>query len=305
MTVKEILVELGYTICDAGNSYRSNALYRGGNNRTSLIIDKNSGNWKDFVSGENGKLDKLVALTLKVEIPVGRDWLKNKNYSKIEETDSRPLLKMEKFWQEEDLRYLFPQYDYWEQRGISKETLQLFGGGVAHNNELKMLRRFVFPIRDESGQIHGLSGRTLVNKEPKWKHLGPLKNRFYPYYFNRQFIEESKEVILVESIGDMLALWEAGFKNSIVIWTTSMSDTVIANLIKVAPRRIIIATNNDEGTAQEAGNRGAEKIFNKLIKFFDRDQVDDGVPVSYNDLGEILEKTGVAGIKKWYGGLTI
>ena len=62
--LKSILTDLGYNLVDYGKYYRSNALYRNGDNKTALQIYKRSGYWIDFVTQESGNLNKLVALTL-------------------------------------------------------------------------------------------------------------------------------------------------------------------------------------------------------------------------------------------------
>ena len=49
MNYKEVLENLGYTLTDHGSYWRTNALYRSGNNSTALQIYKDSGVWKDYV----------------------------------------------------------------------------------------------------------------------------------------------------------------------------------------------------------------------------------------------------------------
>ena len=46
---EKVLVSIGYKLIDCGDHWRSQALYRNGNNATALKIYKNTGVWMDFV----------------------------------------------------------------------------------------------------------------------------------------------------------------------------------------------------------------------------------------------------------------
>ena len=47
--IHSALIKMGYRLKDFGNHWRTNALYRGGENPTALLIYKDSGVWTDFV----------------------------------------------------------------------------------------------------------------------------------------------------------------------------------------------------------------------------------------------------------------
>ena len=49
MNFQNILENLGYKLSDHGSYWRTNALYRAGDNTTALQIYKDSGVWKDYV----------------------------------------------------------------------------------------------------------------------------------------------------------------------------------------------------------------------------------------------------------------
>ena len=55
-TFKEIFEDAGYSLVDYGNYWRTSALYRGGNNKSSLVIKKYNGFWVDFGSGDYDSL---------------------------------------------------------------------------------------------------------------------------------------------------------------------------------------------------------------------------------------------------------
>src|SRR5690606_29717739 len=93
-------------------------------------------------------------------------------------------------------------------------------------------------------------------KEAKWKHIGAKRNWVFPlymyaerngkkYYPVQEAISKTKEVILVESIGDMLALWEYGIQNVLVTFGLTLPSKLCSYLMGLNLKRVIIATNND------------------------------------------------------------
>ena len=62
---KKQLENLGYKLSDHGSYWRTNALYRAGDNTTALQIYKDSGVWKDYVEQTPFMpLEKLIKITL-------------------------------------------------------------------------------------------------------------------------------------------------------------------------------------------------------------------------------------------------
>ena len=63
--IESSLIELGYQLKDFGNHWRANAVYRSGNNPSSLMIYKDTGVWRDFVENKSPMpFRRLVELTL-------------------------------------------------------------------------------------------------------------------------------------------------------------------------------------------------------------------------------------------------
>ena len=91
----------------------------------------------------------------------------------------------------------------------------------------------------------------------------------------------------------MLALWDAGIKNVIVNFGLNVSFAIINTLIKHDVEKIVLALNNDENLA---GNQAAQKAHKKLLKFFDRDQIQICFPTK-NDFGE-MQKEEIQGWEK-------
>ena len=293
--LRDILHKLGYTnLQDSGSVYRTKPLYRDSGNDTVLCIFKNSGYFKDHGREEfKGPLEELVRLTLNLESSKdAARWLGKTDYAETKASYKKQVecIGVDKIFDPENLSLIVKNHSYWNQRGISSEVLEKFKCGTDNGVEGgKMYNRYIFPIFDSSLNIIGLSGRKLEaeSKRPKWLHYGSKSKWIYPVFLNENEIKEKREVILVESIGDMLSLWEHGIKNCIVLFGVSLSKSILFHLIKLKVNKIIIALNNDGDN--KAGNKGALKILDLLDYYFTKDNSLIALPPR-NDFNEMNRK---------------
>jgi len=286
VNVYQILIDLGYKLKDCGKEYRTRPLYRDSDNDTVLKIYKDTGHWFDFKENISGDFSSLVGMTLKLEDPIkAKEWLKDKNFTFHQPKEaSKPLLKSTKKFDLDLLSNLENDQSYWNKRGINDETLNQFKGGVGKAGKMK--NRYVFPIFDIKNNIIGFSGRDVTNlSKIKWKHLGEKNDFVYPLFLNSEAIETQKQVILVESIGDMLSLYQAGIKNILVTFGTSLSLGILNYLLKIDIKKIYISLNNDSNK-NNAGNIGAEKTYSRLKRYFDDKQLKIALPTK-KDFGEM------------------
>lgn len=297
------LEKLGYSLQDCGSHWRTRAIFRNGKTNTSLIIYKDSGVWRDFGGDEQAKpFAALVKETLKTEDPKAlKEYLINNPNQKESFTSKEEVIEMEKIYPESYLEKLLPMKTFYEKRGVSSNTQDKFKCGYAGGG--KMYRRIVFPIYDLDGQIHGFSGRSVTNDEhiPKWKHMGRKTNWVYPHHLSHSNIEDKKEVILVESIGDCMALYEAGHDNVLMLAGLDISAKIISYLNSFDLKRIIVATNNDNSKDENTGALASIKVAAKLSSVFDLSLIKINPPVC-NDFGEMLEcdTAMLENFKKWY-----
>lgn len=282
--VREILQNLGYRIySESPTHYKMQALYRGGSNTTALSVNKLTGWYTDFSTGETGSLEKLVKLTSGKDISfVPRE------ISMIEDIqDNLPII-----FNKEEITALLPSYSFYNARGIQNETLQIFESGVCTYGEMN--DRFLFPIKNTKGDIVGLAGRDLINngKRPKWKIKGKKTTWDYPLYYNKNDIAKSKQIILIEGISDMLALYEAGVKQVLVMFGVSLSDNLLSTILSSGVNEVIVSLNNDqvnEKTGLSPGINGANKIIKKLDKWFSETKLRLALPTK-KDFGEMSKK---------------
>jgi len=302
----EILHSLGYKLNDNGRYWRAAAIYRGGDNQTSLHIYKDTGCWRDYVAQTPFlPFEKLISASLKTND--SREVSKFiKKYSSGDTpfyTAEAKKIEMEKIYPKSDLRKLLPHDKFYNAKGVSSGTLRFFGGGMATGGQ--MYQRYVFPIFNENNEIHGFSGRDMTDNKngnrPKWKHVGVKSKWVYPLHVEskgefpvREEIDSSGEVILVESLGDMLRFHEAGIKNVLVIFGLEVSPSLICNLVSLFPQKVILSLNNDADKKENTGLRASIKNYLKLIGSFDISRLSICLPIC-NDFGDMSNED----FEKW------
>lgn len=293
--VKQILDHLGYRLADRGAYWQTNAVFRDGDNQTAIQIYKDSGVWKDYVEGTSFKpLSHLVSKTSGGE---------NKDLEKIlgnirneDSPDKVEKLTMEESFSEDIYEDLLPHHDFYLNKGVSENLLSLFRSGLSMGG--KMYQRYVFPIINEYGEIHGLSGRDLSTKSntnrPKWKHVGKTSNWVYPFYLENKLgvfptqeaIKKEGEVIIVESIGDCVNLFQNGFQNCLVSFGLNISPKLTCALTELNPSKIIISFNNDKNSDENRGQVASIKNYCKLLSFFDHEKIQICLPTK-KDFGDM------------------
>jgi hypothetical protein len=291
--IKEILENLGYTLSDDGARFwRMAAVYRDGDNPTALRVSKKNGSFIDFVDNKSGPFYRLIQITLGLKRPKdAKQWLENKQFV-AQTTKEIPKIVMPENWNVKILDKLIRDHQYWNKRGIDSKIVEQFQGGVAI--EGRMANRYIFPIF-KNEKIIGFDGRDITGKHKiKWKIIGEKSNFVFPININRQSIIEKREVFLVESIGDLLSMFQAGFDNTLCLFGTYLSDKIISALVGLQPKKIFICTNNDQEN-NNVGNQKACGIYLRLIKFFDKEKIKIKLPIK-NDFGVMNTEE----IRKWY-----
>ena len=290
--VRDILMEIGYNLRDQDAEwYRSNALYRGGSNPTILAINKETGAWKDFKTGSKGNLKELIRLTLNISNEEIKVRFKNIQSKINNNRPSRPKLLPEdgEIFSSSIVDNFVEDNSYWNERGITDETLKPFQGGICPVGVMK--NRYTFPVFNFRGDLVGVTGRYIYNIREdsfikKWKIKGAKKNWRYPLQVNSKILKRFKKLILVESIGDMLALWQLGYRHVMVTFGTEISLSIVNFMLSLDPDEIILSFN-DDSTRGNAGNDAAKKEFKKLSKYFDHDQLRICLPSGENDFGSM------------------
>lgn len=294
--IKEALDRLGYKLADRGAYWQTNAIFRGGDNMTAIQIYKNTGVWKDYVTGTQFLPFKvLVAQTAGSENKNLEDLLQDIEQGK-NNIENVKKLEMEKVVDPSVVENLLPHHDFYLKKGINEHTLKHFKSGASTGG--KMYQRYVFPIINEHDEIHGLSGRDLSKREnsnrPKWKHSGKTSSWVYPLYLKdadgsfptRESIDSKGEVVIVESVGDCVSLYDNGFKNCLVSFGLNISSKLICALTEICPQKLFISFNNDSSSEENRGLIASIKNYCKLLRYFDYEKLYICLP-NKKDFGEM------------------
>jgi 5S rRNA maturation endonuclease (ribonuclease M5) len=177
---------------------------------------------------------------------------------------------------------------YYVQRGYTSEILTKYDVGLCATPGKEMHNRVVVPIYSLDGKsIVGCTGRSIFDccnkckhyhassvscpdkeeswKYCKWKHNFGFKSQehLYNFWFAKDHIQKTKNIILVESPGNVWKLEEAGIHNSVAIFGSSLSDKQKLLIDSSGAMNIILLMDNDE-----AGQKAVKQITEKCRKIY-------------------------------------
>ena len=171
---------------------------------------------------------------------------------------------------------------YFIERNFSPDILDKYDVGDCNTIGKEMNSRAVVPVYDiNHTHMIGCSGRSIDGAKPKWKHSSGFKaeNVLYNYWFAKEFIKETRVVILVESPGNVWKLEESGIHNSVGIFGSSLADRQKMLLDISGAMTIVTIMDNDE-----AGKTAAQQIYTKCHRTYNIKNIDiEG----FNDIAEM------------------
>jgi DNA primase len=121
--------------------------------------------------------------------------------------------------------------------------------------------RLMFPIRDALGRVIGFSGRVLDQSLPKYINStdSPIYSKaraIYGIYEARQTIAKVDRAIVVEGNIDVIALWQAGFKETVAPLGTALTVDQLRLLTRYS--RNIFACFDGDTAGRKASLRALE-----------------------------------------------
>lgn len=273
-----ILSKLGIEYSESNRWLSACCPVHGGDNRTALAFNVEKGYWKCFTQDCQEKWGStivgLVAGVLNYTCDDAVEWLRE-NVKEIGDLKIKNHKVSDKIYKEECLKLLL-RTDFYVKRGFSQLTVDSFEHGKAEKGA--MSHRVVFPIRDENAKIRGFSGRWTKKEEirdgkivclsntgkqvAKWRHTSFNKSDYlYNFYKAKEFCRD--ELILVESIGNVMRWWDCGFKNCVACLGSSLSTKQI-KLIIPSTKKVLLAFDNDKAglKALKKASKGLEEYVN-------------------------------------------
>jgi 5S rRNA maturation endonuclease (ribonuclease M5) len=197
-----------------------------------------------------------------------------------QQVSNKPLLTRNKIRQILNL-----PSQYFLDRGFSAEILDKYDIGDCLNKKREMGGRAVVPIYDNNHKFMiGCSGRSIdSNIKPKWKHSDGFKaeNSLYNFWYAKDHISSLREVILVESPGNVWKLEMAGIHNGLAMFGSSLTDRQKTLLDTSGAMTIMIITDSDD-----AGEEARKQISKKCEKTYNIKHI----RVSKNDIAELSIK---------------
>nr|WP_320167179.1 DNA primase [uncultured Methylophaga sp.] len=197
--------------------------------------------------------------------------------------------------------------DYLKTRGLSKNTVEMFGIGMAPDGwdnvlktfgssqaQVKQLldagllikndagrtydrfrHRLMFPIRDRRGRVIGFGGRVLDDSTPKYLNSPetPIFHKgteLYGLYQAKKQNRKLERVLIVEGYMDVIALAEHGITNAVATLGTSTTPDHLKQLLRASPEVVFCFDGDRAG--REAAWRAAENALpmlggNQQLKF--------------------------------------
>ncbi|AFC29863.1 putative primase-helicase [Paenibacillus mucilaginosus 3016] len=138
---------------------------------------------------------------------------------------------------------------YLQRRGIEPETVEKYRIGfepgrigfyVASDKLGDFFEnRIILPIENAEGTVVDLIGRSIDNREPKYKSLLGVED----YMFNEEVLEDADDVVLVSGVFDVLSLSQARLPAVCVpVWMMFKES----HAEKLKDKRVFICLGNDE-----------------------------------------------------------
>ena len=207
---------------------------------------------------------------------------------------------------------------YFVNRGFSPTMLGKYDVGLCDKAGKEMYERAVAPIYDNDHKFMvGCTGRSIFNKcencssyhnpsmscpdvenrwkHSKWKHNYGFKtqNHLYNLWFAKDYIRDTKTVIVVESPGNVWKLEECGFRNSVAIFGSSLADKQKMLLDSSGAMQLILLLDNDN-----AGKQATDIIAKKCSRtyniytptFVTSDIADMDQEIIIEELGKLTQR---------------
>lgn len=174
---------------------------------------------------------------------------------------------------------------YFISRGFHPDILDKYDIGDCKAENKEMSSRAVVPIYDHDNRyMVGCSGRSIFNEaKPKWRHSSDFKaeENLYNFWFAKEPIKETNEVIIVESPGNVWKLEENNIHNSVATFGAHLTDKQKMILDTSGAMKLIVIMDSDD-----AGEKARIQIDKKCSRTYNIQHI----RISKNDIAEMTKE---------------
>jgi DNA primase len=158
---------------------------------------------------------------------------------------------------------LNPAHPYFEERGLTPETVVEFGLGYCDKGVMSV--RIAIPIHNVKGELVGYAGRwpgEPPEERPKYRLPDGFKKAAEVYRLGHAMKESFEQpIIIVEGFFAVMKLWQLGFRKTVALMGSSMSATQEQLITKIVAANSTLIVMFDE---DDAGRTGREEVLKRL-----------------------------------------
>jgi DNA primase len=129
------------------------------------------------------------------------------------------------------LRGIDRNHPYLASRGLNRETLDTFGVGFFPGKG-SMAGRVAIPIHNGKGELVAYAGRSVDQKEPKYKLPAGFRKSEELFNFHRADEIDTSTVVVVEGFFDAMTVHQAGFPAVVALMGCACSHSQEALLVE-------------------------------------------------------------------------
>ena len=156
--------------------------------------------------------------------------------------------------------------------------------------------RIIFPVSNHFGRVVGFCGRQTKEYQ-RGKYINSQesfifhkKHILYAFHMAKQEVKNKQYIILTEGHMDCICLHQHGFKNTVAVMGTALSDSAL-NQIKALTKNIYLALDNDQA--------GRDASFKANEQFLGHGIIPKIINISpHKDPDEFLQNEGFLGFDK-------
>jgi len=220
-----------------------------------------------------------------VEGEIALEYLENRGFTRA---------SIEKYgigWSLDDFEALS---DLLKRKGFNLMEMEQAGLSIMKDDGTGFFDRFrgriMFPLHDDSGNVIAFSGRTLSEGKETAKYLNspetPIFEKgkmLYNFHNARLNVRKTGKVILFEGFMDTISADRAEITNSVALMGTSLSDTHLIKLKRIAKEVIICCDGDDAGweAAKRFAGMASRKGFDVQIALLPNDTDPDDYIMEY------------------------